>query len=106
MSALMQTYARLPVTFSHGEGVYLYDTDGKRYLDGISGIAVRLGMRDVARAARFYGDVLGARGIRKHLGWYMDHAGTPSDLRKRVLTGDPVTVRSALPEALGQRIAA
>jgi acetylornithine aminotransferase len=40
MSALMQTYARLPVTFSHGEGVYLYDTEGKRYFDGISGIAV------------------------------------------------------------------
>ena len=40
MSALMQTYARLPVTFSHGEGVYLYDTDGRRYLDAISGIAV------------------------------------------------------------------
>jgi acetylornithine aminotransferase len=40
MSALMQTYARLPVTFSHGEGVYLYDTEGKRYLDAISGIAV------------------------------------------------------------------
>ena len=40
MSALMQTYARLPVTFSHGEGVYLYDTQGNRYLDGISGIGV------------------------------------------------------------------
>ncbi len=40
MSALMQTYARLPVTFSHGEGVYLYDSNGRRYLDGISGIAV------------------------------------------------------------------
>ena len=40
MSALMQTYARLPITFSHGEGVYLYDTEGRRYLDGISGIAV------------------------------------------------------------------
>jgi acetylornithine aminotransferase len=40
MSALMQTYARLPVTFSHGEGVYLYDSDGRRYLDGISGIGV------------------------------------------------------------------
>ena len=40
MSALMQTYARLPVTFSHGEGVYLYDTDGRRYLDALSGIAV------------------------------------------------------------------
>ena len=40
MSALMQTYARLPVTFSHGEGVYLYDTEGRRYLDGIAGIGV------------------------------------------------------------------
>jgi len=36
----MQTYARLPVTFSHGHGVYLYDTEGRRYLDGIAGIGV------------------------------------------------------------------
>jgi len=36
----MQTYTRLPVTFSHGEGVYLYDTTGRRYLDAIAGIAV------------------------------------------------------------------
>jgi acetylornithine aminotransferase len=40
MSALMQTYARLAVTFSHGEGVSLYDTEGRRYLDGIAGIGV------------------------------------------------------------------
>ena len=40
MSALMETYARLPITFSHGEGVYLVDTDGRRYLDGIAGIGV------------------------------------------------------------------
>jgi acetylornithine aminotransferase len=40
MSALMQTYARLPVTFSHGEGVHIYDTEGRRYMDAISGIAV------------------------------------------------------------------
>jgi len=40
VSALMQTYARLPVTFSHGEGVYLFDTDGRRYLDALSGISV------------------------------------------------------------------
>jgi len=39
-SALMDTYKRLDVTFTHGEGVYLYDTAGKRYLDAISGIAV------------------------------------------------------------------
>lgn len=40
MTALMQTYARLPVTFSHGEGVHLVDTEGRRYLDGIAGIGV------------------------------------------------------------------
>ncbi len=38
--ALMSTYKRLPVTFSHGEGVWLWDTEGKQYLDAISGIAV------------------------------------------------------------------
>ncbi|MCH8543434.1 MAG: aspartate aminotransferase family protein [Alcanivorax sp.] len=37
---LMPTYARQPLTFSHGEGVWLYDTDGRAYLDGVSGIAV------------------------------------------------------------------
>lgn len=40
MSHLMNTYARLPVAFSHGEGSWLVDTDGKRYLDALSGIAV------------------------------------------------------------------
>ena len=40
MSALMPTYARLPVTFTRGEGVHVFDTEGRRYLDGISGIAV------------------------------------------------------------------
>ena len=36
----MDTYARLPVAFSHGDGAYLYDTSGKRYLDGLCGLAV------------------------------------------------------------------
>ena len=38
--ALMTTYARLPVTFTHGEGAWLWDSDGKQYLDALSGIAV------------------------------------------------------------------
>ena len=38
--ALMNTYGRLPVTFTHGEGIWLFDSEGKRYLDAISGIAV------------------------------------------------------------------
>jgi acetylornithine/N-succinyldiaminopimelate aminotransferase len=40
MSHLMNTYARLPVAFTHGEGVWLFDQTGKRYLDALSGIAV------------------------------------------------------------------
>jgi len=40
MSHVMNTYARLPVAFSHGEGSWLWDTEGKRYLDALSGIAV------------------------------------------------------------------
>jgi acetylornithine/N-succinyldiaminopimelate aminotransferase len=40
MSHLMNTYARLPIAFNHGEGSWLTDTEGKRYLDALSGIAV------------------------------------------------------------------
>lgn len=37
---LVHTYNRFPVTFERGEGVYLYDIDGKKYLDFAAGIAV------------------------------------------------------------------
>lgn len=40
MSYLMPTYAPLPVEFTKGEGVYLWDTNNTRYLDALSGIAV------------------------------------------------------------------
>jgi acetylornithine aminotransferase len=40
MSHLMNTYARQPVSFTHGEGVWLYDGNGKRYLDALAGVAV------------------------------------------------------------------
>ncbi len=40
MSHLMNTYARLPVALSHGEGSWVTDTDGKLYLDALAGIAV------------------------------------------------------------------
>lgn len=36
----MQTYSRLPVSFTHGEGAWLWDSDGNQYLDALSGIAV------------------------------------------------------------------
>ena len=37
---LLKTYNRFPVVLDHGEGMYLYDTDGKKYLDFAAGIAV------------------------------------------------------------------
>jgi nifR3 family TIM-barrel protein len=59
-------------------------------------------VRDHHGAMRaFYGDEMGGRVARKHLGWYMDGAGTPPDLRRRVLTAPPAEVAAMLPEALG-----
>ena len=58
---------------------------------------------------RFHGTELGGRVARKHLGWYMDDAGTPAELRREVLTAaDPARVLRLLPAALdtGRRAAA
>jgi acetylornithine aminotransferase len=38
--ALITSYNPMPITFSHGKGVWLYDEQGNEYLDGLSGIAV------------------------------------------------------------------
>ena len=58
----------------------------------------------------FYGADLGLRVARKHLGWYMDEAGTPPTLRRRVLTARAdAEVLALLPDALAphsQRAAA
>ena len=36
----MHTYGRLPMAMSHGQGCWVWDTEGKKYLDGLGGIAV------------------------------------------------------------------
>ncbi|MDO8347826.1 MAG: aspartate aminotransferase family protein [Rugosibacter sp.] len=40
MTHLMDTYQRLPVAFTHGQGCRLFDEEGKSYLDGMAGVAV------------------------------------------------------------------
>ncbi len=40
LETLMPNYTRLPVTFTKGEGAWLWDAEGNRYLDALSGIAV------------------------------------------------------------------
>ncbi|MCU0909997.1 MAG: tRNA dihydrouridine synthase DusB [Rhodobacteraceae bacterium] len=56
----------------------------------------------------FYGRDLGVRVARKHLGWYMDRAGTPVALRARIMTApDPAAVLALLPGAIaGEALAA
>ena len=57
--------------------------------------------RHQAETLSFYGTVLGTRVFRKHLGWYMDRAGTPPELRRALLTEtDPARVSRRLAEAL------
>jgi len=40
VDALLPTYARKAISFTHGEGAWLWDEQGERYLDALSGIAV------------------------------------------------------------------
>jgi acetylornithine/N-succinyldiaminopimelate aminotransferase len=40
MPHLMNTYSRLPIAFTHGQGSYLFDEQGRQYLDALAGIAV------------------------------------------------------------------
>ncbi|MCZ2497742.1 acetylornithine/succinylornithine family transaminase [Xylophilus sp. Kf1] len=37
---VMNTYGRLPIAMSHGEGIWIWDTEGRKYLDALGGVAV------------------------------------------------------------------
>ena len=53
--AVLNTYKRAPGEFVRGEGVYLYDAEGKKYLDFVSGIAVNaLGYGDPGLVAALH----------------------------------------------------
>lgn len=57
---ILHTYNRFSLVLDHGEGVYLYDTDGKEYLDFAAGIAVQA----FGYGNKEYGDALKHRSIR------------------------------------------
>ena len=40
MPHVLNTYGRLPFALSHGQGCWVWDTEGRKYLDGLGGIAV------------------------------------------------------------------
>ena len=78
----MPTYSRLPVTFSHGDGVYLFDTDGRRYLDGIAGI----GVNALGHAHSAVTDAISAQAQKLVHTSNLYHIATQEDLA-RALTG-------------------
>ena len=62
---------------------------------------VELVMTHYEAMLAFYGDILGLRVARKHLGWFMDTAGTAPDQRRAVLTAKtPQSTLDLLPRAL------
>src|SRR5215218_5483776 len=59
-SPILSTYKRAPVEFVRGSGVYLYDAEGKAYLDFVAGIAVNaLGYDDAGLKAAMHEAVEG-----------------------------------------------
>ena len=48
---VLQTYHRYPLAFERGKGVFLYDLEGKKYLDFVSGLGVNAGMRTIREQA-------------------------------------------------------
>ena len=60
MSHVMNTYARQPVAFVRGQGVWLYDEAGRKYLDALAGIAVNTLGHNHPRLARALTEQIGA----------------------------------------------
>ena len=83
----------------------LYGTPAPRIPQGQAFVDMVAGHYEAMIA--FYGLPLGAKVARKHLGWYMDEAGTPATRRKAILTeNDPDRVLHLLQDALMVKVAA
>ncbi len=86
----------LPGIIAHA----LYGTDKPEIPQGAA--LVDLVREHVEASLSFYGVALGTKVIRKHLGWYMDHACTGSQTRRAVLTAqDAKELLALLPQAIG-----
>ena len=92
-SHLMNTYARMPVAFERGEGAWLWDEQGRRYLDAISGLGVcALGHAHpaVARAIADQASTLIHTGNLVHIPWQERLADQLADITgmERVFCGN------------------
>lgn len=89
---ILQTYSRPGFVFERGEGCYLYDTEGQRYLDLVAGIAVN---------ALGYGDPDVTEAIRTHAGGLLHlsnlyHNTHAAALARRLVESCPAVDRAFL----------
>ncbi len=97
--SLVKTYNRFQVVFDHGEGMYLYDTDGKAYLDFAAGIAV---------CSLGYGNPIFTEAVKKQVDkllhtsnlYYNTSCGEAAQALKRISQMDRVFFTNSGTEAL------
>jgi acetylornithine/N-succinyldiaminopimelate aminotransferase len=88
---ILQTYARADFVIERGEGCYLYDTNGHRYLDCVAGIAVN---------ALGYGDADVTAAIAQHAGGLLHlsnlyHNTSGAKLAKSLVNATPWAARTS-----------
>jgi acetylornithine/N-succinyldiaminopimelate aminotransferase len=86
---LMHTYARLPVCFERGSGAWLWDTEGRRYLDALGGVAV-------CALGHAHPDITAA--IREQAGLLL-HTSNLYQVRHQQALGDRLTRLSGMDRA-------
>ena len=89
MSHLMNTYARLPVAFTHGQGARVFDEAGRGYLDALAGIAVSTLGHAHPRLVKAIADQAGR----------ILHASNIYRIREQELLGDRLAALSGMDEA-------
>ncbi|QDW75540.1 aspartate aminotransferase family protein [Lachnospiraceae bacterium KGMB03038] len=98
-NSLVHTYNRFPVVLDRGEGVYLYDTDGNKYLDFAAGIAVSglgYGNQELNNALKSQIDKL----IHSSNLYYNTACGKAAEALKRVTEMDRVFFTNSGTEAI------
>lgn len=98
-NSLVHTYNRFPVVLDRGEGVYLYDTDGNKYLDFAAGIAVSglgYGNQELNNALKAQIDKL----IHSSNLYYNTACGKAAEALKRVTEMDRVFFTNSGTEAI------
>ncbi|HEX8963502.1 MAG TPA: aspartate aminotransferase family protein [Rhodocyclaceae bacterium] len=89
MSHVMNTYTRLPLAFTHGQGCHVFDEQGRRYLDALAGIAVNTLGHDHPRLVRALSEQAGR----------LIHTSNIYRIREQEMLADKLAALSQMEEA-------